>query len=264
LEASPAESTSYRLALHDRKQYPQIIASGGNTPYYTNSTQLPVDFSADIFDALDHQEVLQQQYTGGTVFHTLLGEEITDWRTCRNLVKTIASRYRIPYFTISPVFSVCAEHGYLNGRQESCPQCGAITEVYSRIVGYYRSLANWNAGKRAEFDDRLHFSLSEESAASGIPSVPSKLANLNSPPVSYLLFHRTACPQCPPLKARASSLSLQGTLVDTDQAEGFDLAREHGISSTPTLVVLDSMGAELKRIHGVQEWPELEAMLGPW
>ncbi len=159
LEATPAESTSYRLARHDKERYPDIITAGTAEPYYTNSSQLPVMYTNDIFDALDLQEELQRAYTGGTVFHAFLGEAIDDWRTCRDLVKTIAHSYRIPYFTISPTYSICPTHGYLNGEHFSCPVCGAETEVYSRIVGYYRSVRNWNKGKREEYKERKMFAL---------------------------------------------------------------------------------------------------------
>jgi len=159
LEATPAESTSYRLARHDKERYPDIITAGTAEPYYTNSSQLPVMYTNDIFDALDLQEELQRAYTGGTVFHAFLGEAIDDWRTCRDLVKIIAHSYRIPYFTISPTYSICPTHGYLNGEHFSCPVCGAETEVYSRIVGYYRSVRNWNKGKREEYKERKMFAL---------------------------------------------------------------------------------------------------------
>ena len=159
LEATPAESTSYRLARHDKERYPDIITAGTAEPYYTNSTQLPVMYTNDIFDALDLQEELQRAYTGGTVFHAFLGEAIDDWRTCRDLVKTIAYSYRIPYFTISPTYSICPTHGYLDGEHFSCPVCGSETEVYSRIVGYYRSVRNWNKGKREEYKERKMFAL---------------------------------------------------------------------------------------------------------
>jgi ribonucleoside-triphosphate reductase len=123
LEATPAESTSYRLAKHDKKRYPDIVTSGEKEPYYTNSTQLPVDYTQDIFEALDHQDELQIKYTGGTVFHGFLGEAIDDWEACRNLVRTVAWNYRLPYFTITPTFSVCPIHGYLSGEHFTCPVC---------------------------------------------------------------------------------------------------------------------------------------------
>ena len=123
LEATPAESTSYRLARHDKEQFPDIITSGLDAPYYTNSTQLPVDFTSDVFEALDHQESLQTRYTGGTVFHIFMGEQIKDWKACSELVKTIFSNYKIPYLTISPTYSICPVHGYLSGQQFECPKC---------------------------------------------------------------------------------------------------------------------------------------------
>ena len=129
LEATPAESTSYRLARHDKEQFPDIITSGTEEPFYTNSSQLPVDYTEDVFEALDHQESLQTKYTGGTMFHVFLGEALKDWKTCRDLVKTIASTYRIPFFTISPIYSICRIHGYLNGEQFECPKCRAEAEL---------------------------------------------------------------------------------------------------------------------------------------
>ncbi|MBD3390930.1 MAG: ribonucleoside triphosphate reductase [Chitinivibrionales bacterium] len=159
LEATPGEGTSYRLAKTDRKKFSRMKMPGGDNPYYTNSTQLPVDSTDDIFEALEMQRDLQSAYTGGTVFHGFIGEGIDDARTCAGLVRTIAENYRIPYFTISPTFSVCALHGYLKGQQFSCPKCGEETEVYSRIVGYYRPVQNWNLGKKSEFKNRQTYSL---------------------------------------------------------------------------------------------------------
>ena len=128
LEATPAESTSYRLARHDKEQFPDIITSGTNEPFYTNSSQLPVDYTADVFEALDHQEALQTKYTGGTMFHVFMGEALKDWKSCADLVRTIASKYRIPFFTISPTYSICKVHGYLIGQQFECPKCKAEKE----------------------------------------------------------------------------------------------------------------------------------------
>jgi len=157
LEATPAESTSYRLAKIDRGAFPEIITAGSEDPYYTNSTQLPVDLTEDIFEALDLQEPVQSRYTGGTVFHSMIGESIDDLVSCKSLVRKIAENYRIPYFTITPTFSVCPDHGYLRGEQFNCNDCGAETEVYSRIVGYYRPVGNWNKGKREEYFERQTF-----------------------------------------------------------------------------------------------------------
>jgi ribonucleoside-triphosphate reductase (formate) len=154
LEATPAEGTSYRLAKIDKRKFPRMIIPGGENPYYTNSTQLPANATDDLFEALDMQNPIQKMYTGGTVFHTFIGESIDDVETCKNLVKKIAFNYEIPYFTISPTFSICRSHGYLKGEHATCPTCGEETEIYSRIVGYYRPVHNWNQGKKAEYYNR--------------------------------------------------------------------------------------------------------------
>lgn len=158
LEATPAESTSYRLAKHDKEQFPDIVCAGGEgTPYYTNSSHLPVGYTDDVFSALDVQDDLQTRYTSGTVFHAFLGEKLPDWGAAAQLVRAIAENYRLPYYTLSPTYSVCRTHGYLAGEQRVCPQCGAETEVYSRITGYYRPLKNWNEGKAQEYADRTEY-----------------------------------------------------------------------------------------------------------
>jgi ribonucleoside-triphosphate reductase len=154
LEATPAEGTSYRLARLDSAKFPDIITAGDETPYYTNSTQLPVGYTEDIFEAFELQEGLQGQYTGGTVLHGFIGEEIRDPETCAMMVRRLAEGFKIPYFTITPTFSICAQHGYISGEHHKCDQCGAETEVYSRVVGYYRPVANWNKGKQEEFHER--------------------------------------------------------------------------------------------------------------
>jgi ribonucleoside-triphosphate reductase len=154
LEATPAEGTSYRMAKIDRQKFSRMIIPGGENPYYTNSTQLPVNATDDLFEALDLQNPIQRMYTGGTVFHAFIGEAIDDAETCKKLVRRIATNYEVPYFTISPTFSVCLRHGYLKGEQFSCPNCGEETEVYSRIVGYYRPVQNWNLGKKSEYHNR--------------------------------------------------------------------------------------------------------------
>ena len=163
LEATPAESTSYRLAKHDRDRWPDIKTAGnkGDTPYYTNSSHLPVDFTTDIFEALDVQDELQTLYTSGTVFHAFLGEKLVDWQAAAKLVRTIASNYKLPYYTMSPTYSVCRNHGYLSGEVYQCPECGEKTEVYSRITGYYRPVQNWNAGKTQEYKNRKTYNLEE-------------------------------------------------------------------------------------------------------
>jgi len=159
LEATPAESAAYRLAKSDKEKYPLIITSGDKVPYYTNSSHLPVDYTEDIFSALELQEPLQGKYTGGTVFHTFLGESIGDWEVTRDLVKRIAFNFKIPYYTISPTYSVCKIHGYLKGEHFKCPECGEECEVYSRITGYYRPVKAWNRGKREEFKNRVEYSI---------------------------------------------------------------------------------------------------------
>ena len=159
LEATPAESTTYRLAKHDKERWSDIITAGkeGDKPYYTNSSHLPVDYTTDIFDALDIQDELQTLYTSGTVFHAFLGEKLPDWRAAANLVRTIASHYKLPYYTMSPTYSICSEHGYLTGEQKNCPKCGKPTEIYSRITGYYRPVQNWNDGKLQEYQNRTEY-----------------------------------------------------------------------------------------------------------
>ncbi|MFR2148245.1 MAG: ribonucleoside triphosphate reductase, partial [Waltera sp.] len=165
LEATPAESTTYRLAKHDRKRWPGIKTAGkpGDTPYYTNSSHLPVDYTVDIFDALDIQDELQTLYTSGTVFHAFLGEKLPDWKAAASLVRTIASNYKLPYYTLSPTYSICKEHGYLAGEVKVCPHCGAKTEVYSRITGYYRPVQNWNDGKLQEYANRTEYDIGRSS-----------------------------------------------------------------------------------------------------
>lgn len=163
LEATPAEGTSYRLAKIDRTKYPDIISANQNgnikgEPFYTNSTQLPVNFTDDIFEALDIQDEIQVKYTGGTVFHTYAGERIQDPTSVKALVKKICTNYHLPYLTFTPTFSVCPSHGYLNGEMQTCPICQEDCEVYSRVVGYLRPIKQWNLGKQEEFRERRVFS----------------------------------------------------------------------------------------------------------
>lgn len=158
LEATPAEGTSYRLAKIDRGLYADIQTSGNGTPYYTNSTTLPVGLSDDIIYALEHQNELQPLYTGGTVFHTYLGEAVTDTTALKNFIVRAMTKTKIPYISITPTFSICKSHGYISGEKHECPECGAETEVYTRVVGYYRPVSQWNKGKQAEYADRLVYS----------------------------------------------------------------------------------------------------------
>jgi ribonucleoside-triphosphate reductase (formate) len=265
LEATPAESTSYRLAKHDRARYADIVSAGKDEPYYTNSSQLSADFTDDIFDALDHQEGLQALYTGGTVFHAFVGEAIEDWRTCRSLVEKIARGYRIPYFTISPTFSVCPNHGYVSGEHFSCPTCSAETEVYSRIVGYYRSIRNWNAGKREEYGKRKNYRF-DGTAETRLPGRPIEAASPavkdpspdkqtgavaggfpDSSGLFWLLFSRSSCPNCPPVRSFVESLTLEGSVVDTDTEEGALAAVKYGVLAAPTAIFLDGSSREIFR-----------------
>jgi ribonucleoside-triphosphate reductase len=163
LEATPAEGTSYRLARIDKKKYRDIIAANekhvanGAEPFYTNSSQLPVDYEGDLFEALEHQERLQTLYTGGTVFHIFLGERVHSWKAAADLIRRVAWNSHLPYFTLTPTFSICPTHGYMSGEHKQCPQCGASCEVYSRVVGYLRPVDQWNDGKQAEFAIRRTF-----------------------------------------------------------------------------------------------------------
>ncbi|MFH1774507.1 MAG: ribonucleoside triphosphate reductase [Methanobacteriota archaeon] len=157
LEATPAESTAYRFGKLDKELYPDIITAGGDTPYLTNSTHLPVNYTDDAIEAIEHQNDVQPLYTGGTIFHTFMGERMSGAESCRTLVKRIAHNTKIPYFTITPTFSVCRTHGYIKGEQLRCPECGSETEIYSRIVGYFRPVKNWNRGKKEEFRERLEY-----------------------------------------------------------------------------------------------------------
>ena len=204
LEATPAESTSYRLAKHDVAQFPDIITAGDKdgSPYYTNSSHLPVGYTADIFEALDIQDELQTLYTSGTVFHAFLGEKLPDWKAAANLVRTIAENYALPYYTLSPTYSICKKHGYLAGEQYTCPECGEPTEVYSRITGYYRPVQNWNDGKAQEFKDRKlydlgnshlkpgHHPANNAAAAEAAPAVPAG----NKESAHVMLFTTSSCP----------------------------------------------------------------------
>lgn len=169
LEATPGEGTSHRLAKIDKAKFPHMIIPGGDEPFFTNSTQLPVNATDDLFDALDMQNDIQKLYTGGTVFHAFIGESIDDPEVCKNLVKKIATKYEIPYFTLSPVFSICRNHGYLKGEHFTCPSCSEEAEVYSRIVGYYRPVQNWNIGKKGEYKIRKVFNYSDEKKTVEIP-----------------------------------------------------------------------------------------------
>ena len=244
LEATPAESTTYRLAKHDKKDFPDIItaAKEGETPYYTNSSHLPVGYTEDIFSALDVQDELQTLYTSGTVFHAFLGEKLPDWRAAANLVRKISENYRLPYYTLSPTYSVCREHGYLTGEQYTCPICGRTTEVYSRITGYYRPVQNFNDGKAQEFKDRKVYDIAG--------SMKKRFAQADEAPApagddsakcckegKLVLFTTGTCPKCVMAKKflADAKLTYETVIVDVDP----ETARKFGVRQAPTLLILD-------------------------
>ena len=244
LEATPAESTTYRLAKHDRKRWPGIKTAGkpGDTPYYTNSSHLPVDYTVDIFDALDIQDELQTLYTSGTVFHAFLGEKLPDWKAAASLVRTIASNYKLPYYTLSPTYSICKEHGYLAGEVKVCPHCGAKTEVYSRITGYYRPVQNWNDGKLQEYANRTEYDIAHSSLKRPTRSVVT-LSNFaeevdvkgEQPQNIKYLFTTKTCPNCKLVKEYLKNVPY----VTIDAEENMELARRYGVMQAPTLVVVN-------------------------
>ena len=238
LEATPAESTSYRLAKHDKARYPGILtAHEGETPYYTNSSHLPVGYTEDIFTALDIQDELQTLYTSGTVFHAFLGEKLPDWKAAANLVRKIAHNYKLPYYTLSPTYSVCQEHGYLIGEQYKCPLCGKETEVYSRITGYYRPVKNWNDGKSQEFKDRKVYNI-ETSVLKKEDALASESAEncecCCGDAEKVLLFTTETCPNC---KLAVQWLDKAGISYEKlFVSENPDLAKELDLKQAPTLV----------------------------
>ncbi|MEG0941657.1 MAG: ribonucleoside triphosphate reductase, partial [Oscillospiraceae bacterium] len=238
LEATPAESTTYRLAKHDVEQFPDIITASekGGTPYYTNSSHLPVGYTDDVFEALSIQDELQTLYTSGTVFHAFLGEKLPDWKAAANLVRKIAENHHLPYYTISPTYSVCKNHGYLAGEQFVCPECGEPAEVYSRITGYYRPVQNWNEGKAQEFEDRKLYN-PETSVVRPIKSAGSCVREVPLPKEaadSLSLFVTKTCPNCKIAKNELAKAGLNYSIFDVDEHP--ELAKKYGISQAPTLV----------------------------
>ena len=269
LEATPAESTSYRLAKHDRARYPEIItANMDGTPYYTNSSHLPVGYTEDIFSALDIQDDLQTLYTSGTVFHAFLGEKLPDWRAAADLVRKIAENYKLPYYTMSPTYSVCHDHGYITGEHFTCPKCGKDTEVWSRITGYYRPVQNWNDGKVQEFKDRKEYNIGHSHFTGGIHRheaccgdgtvahgmQPEEVGTVSAAHTAQL-FTRTTCPNC---RVAEKMLDKAGFAYENLTAEEHpDLCREYGIKGAPTLVLSD--GVHFEKYYGVAEIKKLLA-----
>ena len=252
LEATPAESTTYRLAKHDVHRYPDIITasdkSKNETPYYTNSSHLPVGYTDDIFAALDIQDDLQTRYTSGTVFHAFLGEKLPSWKSAATLIRTIAENYKLPYYTLSPTYSVCKNHGYISGEVYTCPHCSEKTEVYSRITGYYRPVQNWNDGKTQEYKDRVVYS-SEKFGKKGpvlgtMPYDAAEEENVSevSSDSKLLLFTTKTCPKCRMAKMFLDNAHIAYETVLAD--ENAELVKEYGIKEAPTLVVVNADGFE--------------------
>lgn len=265
LEATPAESTTYRFAKHDKEQFPNIItANEQGKPYYTNSSHLPVSYTDDIFSALDVQDGLQTLYTSGTVFHAFLGEKLPDWQSTANLVHKIAENYKLPYYTMSPTYSVCKNHGYIAGEVYECPCCHEETEVYSRITGYYRPVKNWNDGKSQEFADRVEYDLghshlrtvshsggeavavSDDVAAALGEAAPAEAPETDIPASSslpaglYLVATRT-CPNC---KFAAAEMDAAGIAYEELLAEeNVELAQRYRIMQAPTLLSVSPEGS---------------------
>ena len=253
LEATPAESTSYRLAKHDVKRYPGIITASKETPYYTNSSHLPVGYTEDIFEALDIQDELQTLYTSGTVFHAFLGEKLPDWRAAADLVRKIANNYKLPYYTLSPTYSVCRNHGYIAGEEFKCPDCGSANEVYSRITGYYRPVQNWNDGKAQEYKERKVYNISHSHLEGHGHHTACACAEREETACTLAdglyLFKTATCPNC---KVALAQLAKAGISVNEILAyENEDLAIALGVKQAPTLVVVKD--GEAVKYAGVAE-----------
>ena len=265
LEATPAESTSYRLAKHDVKRFSDIITASenGKTPYYTNSSHLPVGYTADIFDALDIQDELQTLYTSGTVFHAFLGEKLPDWQAAATLVRKIAENYKLPYYTMSPTYSVCKVHGYLAGEKFSCPFCGEKTEVYSRITGYYRPVQNWNDGKSEEYKNRKLYDIPASMAkrnfvdpaiqeANAAPCVEVKSAQ------TVYLFATKSCPNCKMAEKFLNDGGISFEKIYADDQP--DMANKYGVKQAPTLVVIDGDQVEkIVNVSNIRKFIEAQA-----
>lgn len=265
LEATPAESTTYRFAKHDTEEFADIITAAckDQSPYYTNSTHLPVNYTEDIFDALEMEDEMQTLYTSGTVFHGFLGERMPDWKAAANLVKKIAYNFKLPYYTLSPTYSICESHGYIAGEHFSCPHCGKATEVYSRITGYYRPVRNWNDGKSSEFENRKTYEPEElfsvnrnllEEAGVDEPRVGTQTlgrANRveapksNSDAEKVILVTTKTCPNCQAAKNYLNQAGIEYDVILADEADGAEIAVQYNISAAPTLIVQSGEEAEL-------------------
>ena len=263
LEATPAESTSYRLAKHDLKRFPDIITASekGNTPYYTNSSHLPVGYTSDIFDALDIQDDLQTLYTSGTVFHAYMGEKLPDWKSAANLVRKIAENYKLPYYSLSPTYSVCKAHGYIAGEKFTCPFCGEKTEVYSRITGYYRPVQAWNDGKAEEYKNRKLYNIADSMAKRKFGSFEKEdifdECCCAAAPVSakVLLFATTTCPNCKMAEKFLTEAGVAYEKVYADQEP--ERAKQYGVTAAPTLVIINGENFEkIVNVSNVRKFAE--------
>ena len=260
LEATPAESTTYRFAKHDKEDFEDIItANMDGTPYYTNSSHLPVGYTEDIFSALDIQDELQTLYTSGTVFHAFLGEKLPDWKAAAALVRKIAENYKLPYYTMSPTYSVCRNHGYLAGEQNTCPCCGEKTEVYSRITGYYRPIANWNDGKAQEYKDRQVYDIArsvlhpKERASDELQNNGSRGSGQETDNEGIMLFTTKTCPNCEIAGNLLDQAGISYEVMVADQNPA--LVERYGIMQAPTLVLLDEGGFEKYRgVSDIKGW----------
>jgi ribonucleoside-triphosphate reductase len=279
LEATPAESTAFRLAKHDKKRFPDIITAGkeGETPYYTNSSHLPVGYTDDIFSALDIQDNLQTLYTSGTVFHAFLGEKMPDWKSAATLVRKIAENYRLPYYTLSPTYSVCKNHGYLNGEVWQCPKCGEAAEVYSRITGYYRPVQNWNDGKRQEYNERETYNQKiclnkdpkdksnvyvKEVSAPVAKDVVVESSTIATPAATdtlfsddVILFTAKTCPNCKMAKyfLDKAGISYRTVMAEDNQ----QMAVDYDIHQTPTLIVVNGDTAQkIENVSNIRKYAE--------
>ncbi len=268
LEATPAESTTYRLAKQDKKRWPSIKTAGneGDTPYYTNSSHLPVGYTEDIFEALDIQDQLQTLYTSGTVFHAFLGEKLPDWQAAAKLVRVIADNYKLPYYTMSPTYSICKNHGYLPGEQFTCPECGEKAEVYSRITGYYRPVQNWNEGKTQEYKNRKLYN-KDNSRPMTLRSCDCdhqentllfQDSYIGSNEDGLYLFTTKTCPNCKAAKEYLSGM----TYKTIDAEENPDISREYGVMQAPTLVVVkDGQFKKFANVSNIKRFTE-EQLVG--
>ena len=258
LEATPAESTSYRFAKHDKEKFPDIItANEHGTPYYTNSTHLPVGYTEDVFTALDIEDKLQTLYTSGTVFHVFLGEKLPTWQSAANLVRKIAENYALPYYTISPTYSICKVHGYIAGEHETCPTCGEKAEIYSRITGYYRPVNNWNDGKAQEFKDRVTYKIDGNCSNEVEKETSKKKENKRKQNAeSAMLFVTKTCPNCRVAKRALTERKIAYTIIDAE--ENPDLAKEFEVTQAPTLITKD--GEKIANASNIKAYAERSSL----